>query len=95
VAGIQSNHAFVVLTLCRLLHSLHTGSVASKLAAARWVEGTLTRRFSALIRRAATRWRTSEQVAEDELRAALAFLEQTNALYQQRRPSSTAERHEV
>jgi hypothetical protein len=95
---MRSNHTFVVLTLCRLLYTLHTGSVASKPAAARWVEGQLAGRFSDLLGRATTRQQTQqqiiEQVAEDELLAALAFLEDTNTLYQQWRPSSTSERHE-
>jgi len=34
----QQHHAFVVLTLCRLLYSLDVGSVASKPAAAHWAQ---------------------------------------------------------
>jgi len=96
VAWLQapSNHAFVTLTLCRLLYTLHTGSVASKPAAARWVEGTLPGRWSDLIRRATSEEHTTEVVADDELHETLAFLEYTNGLYQQWRGSSTAERQE-
>lgn len=43
--------AFVVLTLCRLLYTLETGSVASKPAAARWAQGTLDPGWSGLIER--------------------------------------------
>jgi hypothetical protein len=42
-----SNHAFVTLTLCRLLYTLHTGSVASKPAATRLV----LRRLAGPVRR--------------------------------------------
>lgn len=83
------------LYIASLPPSLDIGSVASKPAAVRWVEGTLPGRFSDLIGGATTRQQTNEQVTENELRAALAFLEYTNTLYQQWRPSSTAEKHEV
>jgi predicted nucleotidyltransferase len=45
----RGGQAFVVLTLCRLLYSLETGSVASKPAAARWVQQALGPRWEALI----------------------------------------------
>jgi aminoglycoside adenylyltransferase-like protein/nucleotidyltransferase-like protein len=91
---VQSNHAFVALTLCRVLYTLHTGSVASKPAAARWAEGTLTGRFSALIRRATGQERTTEVVSDDELHETLAFLAYTNRLYQLWHGSLTAEKQE-
>jgi hypothetical protein len=96
VAWLQarSNHAFVALTLCRLLYTLHTGSVTSKPAAARWVEGTLTGRLSDLIRRVTGEGHTTEVVSDDDLRETLAFLAYTNGLYQHWRGSSTAERQE-
>jgi hypothetical protein len=37
----RSCQAFVVLTICRMLYSLETGSVVSKPAAARWAQKTL------------------------------------------------------
>jgi aminoglycoside adenylyltransferase-like protein len=51
-----ANHRFIVLTLCRLLYTLETGSVASKPAAARWAEHTLPSRWTKLISHATTGW---------------------------------------
>lgn len=47
--GYQS---FTVLSLCRILYTLHYGSVSSKLVAARWVQETLDERWTPLIGRA-------------------------------------------
>ncbi len=44
--------AYVVLTLCRMLYTLHTGRVATKPAAARWALATLDARWRPLIERA-------------------------------------------
>lgn len=44
--------AFAVLSMCRALHTLATGELASKLAAARWALQTLDARWAALIGRA-------------------------------------------
>ena len=43
---------YAVLSYCRMLHTLQTGRVASKLAGARWAEGALEPRWIPLIRRA-------------------------------------------
>ena len=43
---------FVVLSYCRMLHTLHTGAVGSKLAGARWAKGALDDRWAGLIDRA-------------------------------------------
>lgn len=45
----REHHAFVVLTLCRLLYSLDVGSVASKPAAAHWAQQTHGAPWVALI----------------------------------------------
>jgi hypothetical protein len=93
----SNNCAFVTLTLCRLLYTLDTGSVASKPAAAHWVEGTLTGTFSDLIRHATSGEPAKADrgaVADDELRVALAFLEYTHGPYQRWRASSTSDSHE-
>ncbi len=79
----RSNYTGVALTLCRLLYTLHSGSVASKPAAALWVAGTLTGRFSALIRRATGEAHTTEVVSDYDLQEILAFLEYTDGRYQQ------------
>lgn len=44
--------AYVVLTLCRMLYTLHTGSVTTKPRAARWALATLDERWGPLIERA-------------------------------------------
>jgi hypothetical protein len=43
---------FVVLTYCRMLHTLATGGIVSKPAAATWAQASLDPRWSDLIRRA-------------------------------------------
>jgi hypothetical protein len=47
--GYQS---YAVLTLCRMLNTLQTGSVATKPVAARWALATLDARWAPLIERA-------------------------------------------
>jgi hypothetical protein len=44
--------AYIVLSLCRILYTLHHGTIVSKLKAARWAEETLDRRWTGLIERA-------------------------------------------
>lgn len=43
---------FVVLMYCRMLHSLNTGRIASKLSGAQWAKNTLDNRWIGLIQRA-------------------------------------------
>lgn len=43
---------FAVLHYCRMLHTLHTGAVASKPAGARWAKGALDSRWAGLVDRA-------------------------------------------
>lgn len=43
---------FAVLMYCRMLHSLHTGRIDSKLSGARWAKSTLDGRWAGLIQRA-------------------------------------------
>ena len=43
---------FAVLSYCRMLHTLETGTVESKRAGAMWAKGTLDRRWHQLIQRA-------------------------------------------
>lgn len=47
--GYQS---YIVLTLCRLLYTLHHGAIVSKLAATRWAKETLGEEWVPLIERA-------------------------------------------
>jgi hypothetical protein len=50
--------AYAILTMCRALYTLETGAVASKPAAARWVQAALGTRRAAQIERALA-WRPS------------------------------------
>jgi hypothetical protein len=43
---------YAVLSYCRMLHTLHTGRVDSKLAGGQWAKGALDRRWADLIQRA-------------------------------------------
>jgi hypothetical protein len=43
---------FVVLSYCRMLHTLRTGRIGSKRAGAEWARGALESRWSGLIQRA-------------------------------------------
>ncbi|MHB8777860.1 MAG: aminoglycoside adenylyltransferase domain-containing protein [Anaerolineales bacterium] len=43
---------FAVLSYCRMLHSLRTGRIASKLSGAQWAKSTLDKRWTGLIQRA-------------------------------------------
>lgn len=43
---------FAVLSYCRMLHTLHTGRIASKLSGANWAKTTLDNRWTGLIQRA-------------------------------------------
>lgn len=89
LAGLRErgNQAFIVLTLCRLLYTLKTGSVASKPSAARWAARTVASRWSGLISRATTDQQTNEEVSEDEVNETLTLVEYTYEQYQQRRAS--------
>jgi hypothetical protein len=84
-----ANRTFVVLTLCRLLYTLETGSVASKPAAARWVERTLPSRWSGLLGHATTQQHATEDELKDEVTNTLALLEYTYEHYQQWHVSAT------
>lgn len=53
--------AYAVLTMCRALHTLATGGVASKPAAARWARQRLPERWHGLIDRAGA-WRDGDGV---------------------------------
>ncbi len=71
--------AFVVLTYCRMLHTLQTGRVASKLASAQWAIRALDREWAPLIERA---WderpnpsvKVRQPADPDDQRAMLAFI---------------------
>lgn len=62
-AGYQP---YAVLTMCRMLYTLHAGAIASKPAAARWGLETLGGQWSALIERALVLRQQGESEPPDE-----------------------------
>jgi hypothetical protein len=63
--------AFATLTMCRALHTLEYGVIASKPVAARWAMGVLDGRWTGLIERALA-W--PEEPQPDELAETVAFI---------------------
>jgi hypothetical protein len=87
---VRREHTYVVVTLCRLLYTLDTGSVASKPVAAHWAARTRATRWSELIGRATTEPRTTAaDVPEDAVHDALALLEYSDEQYRQWQATST------
>lgn len=73
--GYQS---YLVLTLCRVLYTLHHGAVASKPVAAQWAQHRLDPRWSPLIERAvAARLNSAGAAAEADVRETLLFMRYT------------------
>ncbi|MCA9958953.1 MAG: DUF4111 domain-containing protein, partial [Anaerolineales bacterium] len=73
----QFGQSFVVLTYCRMLHTLHTGEVQSKKAGANWAKEFVAPQWKPLIERA---WHDREGVRFGEkigLRADALLLEET------------------
>jgi hypothetical protein len=79
--------SFVVLTICRLLYSLKTGSVVSKPAAARWAQKNSEPGRAALIQRALAGQQGEDEVSELELEATLGFLDEALIQAQAKRSS--------
>lgn len=74
--------SFYVLTYCRMLHSLHTGTVQSKKAGMQWAKQVMEPRWGALIEQA---WEERKGVrfgAKIGQRADLALLQETLAFIQ-------------
>jgi hypothetical protein len=71
----QENQAFVVLTLCRLLYTLDSGSVASKLAAARWAQRALESRWATLIAEALRRQHDCGEASDSDIAETLAMVQ--------------------
>ena len=70
--GYQS---YVVLSLCRVLYTLETGTVVSKSVAARWAQGTLSERWVPLIERTwAGRHNPALKVSVAEVNETLEFI---------------------
>ena len=66
---------YAVLTMCRMLYTLHHGAIVSKPVAARWVEATLDPRWIPLIRDA----RAWSAAAPPDLTATLGLIRHTHA----------------
>jgi hypothetical protein len=73
----RQHQAFVVLTLCRLLYTLDTGSVASKPAAARWAETALGARWVGLIRGSLEGQHDSGDATQSDLDDTVALVQYT------------------
>ncbi len=71
----REHHAFVVLTLCRMWYSLHTGTVVSKPAAARWASEMTEARWAVLIRGAVTGLRGKGVASEREVEETIALID--------------------
>jgi len=70
----RDSQSFVILTLCRLLYSLGTGSVASKPRAAEWACQELGEPWARLIERVLADRRRAGTIAQSEEDATLAFI---------------------
>ncbi len=73
----RPDHAFVVLTLCRLLYTLETGAVASKPGAARWAAQGPGRPWAALIAQAPGAQQATGMIAPRDLADTLGLLQYT------------------
>jgi predicted nucleotidyltransferase len=73
--GYQS---YIVLSLCRVLYTLHHGTVVSKLVAARWARESLGERWVPLIEHAwAGRRNAGEEASPEDVHETLKFLQYT------------------
>ena len=77
----RANCAFVVATLCRLLYTLETGTVASKPAATRWARETLDSRWAGFIARSWEARHEAGEASPDDMGALVAFIRSTVARY--------------
>ena len=68
---------FVILTLCRLLYSLATGSVTSKPRAAEWAQKELGSPWATLIERTLAKQYETGEIAQSEEDETLAFIQFT------------------
>jgi Domain of unknown function (DUF4111) len=73
----REHQAFVVLTLCRLLYTLDSGSVASKPAAALWAEQALGPPWATLIARSLAEQHASGKTPESDIADTIALVEYT------------------
>ena len=69
--------SFIILTLCRLLYSLATGSVASKPRAAEWGQKELGQPWASLIERTIEKQHQAGNITQSEEEETLAFIQFT------------------
>ncbi len=70
---------YAVISYCRMLHSLHTGRIGSKLSGAQWAKETLDRRWTDLIQRAWDErpnpsWKVRQPVEPGEAQNTIEFI---------------------
>ncbi|GAC1654434.1 MAG: hypothetical protein NVS4B8_29620 [Herpetosiphon sp.] len=74
----RGSQSYVVLTLCRMLYTLHVGTIVSKPVAARWAQGSLAARWEPLIERAwLGRQNPDEPASPEDVNETLAFIRDT------------------
>lgn len=73
----RENQAFVVLTLCRLLYTLDTATVASKPVAARWAQKALGKRWATLIERSLAGQHDCEETSDRDMNDTVALIQYT------------------
>jgi predicted nucleotidyltransferase len=73
--GVWGLHTYVVVTLCRMLYTLHHGKVASKISAARWAQEALDKEWAPQIQQAwAWRYRPQPTASSEEIAQTIAFI---------------------
>ena len=70
-------HAFVILTLCRILYTLDLGRVASKPVAARWAQKAAGKQWATLIERALVGLNERWEISERDVEEIVAFIDST------------------
>ncbi|MEO5953788.1 MAG: aminoglycoside adenylyltransferase domain-containing protein, partial [Chloroflexia bacterium] len=78
----QRYQAFVILTLCRLLYTLETGSVTSKPAAARWAKGALGPHWAPFIERALTEQHSHAKTPQSDMDGTIEMVQYTADRFQ-------------
>ena len=73
----RDNQAFVILTLCRMLYSLDTGSVASKPVAAQWAQKELGQPWATLIARSLAGQHETGEISQSDVDDTVAFIQYT------------------
>jgi hypothetical protein len=76
-AGHREGQAFIVLTMCRFLYLLDSGTTASKPAAAAWGQKKLPKRWHSLIERSLARQHDQAPTPESDVIDTLYFIQYT------------------